>query len=72
MINYPKKKGEEIMADIMRLMGATNNGVVMTEIAKPIPGSGEVRVKVIASAVNAGEEKVINGDFVGRFLHAKT
>jgi NADPH:quinone reductase-like Zn-dependent oxidoreductase len=31
-----------------------------------------VRVGVIAASVNAGEEKVISGDFVGRFLHAKT
>ncbi len=51
-------------------MGVTGDGV--TEIPKPTPGSGEVRVKVIASAVNPGEEKVIGGDFVGRFLHAKT
>ena len=53
-------------------MGATRDGVKMTEIPKPTPGPGEVRVKVIASAVNVGEEKVIGGDFVGRFLHAKT
>ena len=53
-------------------MGATANGVEMTEMPRPMPGPGEVRVEVIASAVNAGEEKVIGGDFVGRFLHAKT
>ena len=55
----------------MRAMGATGDGVEMTEIPKPTPGPGEVRVKVIASAVNPGEEKVMAGDFVGRFLHAK-
>lgn len=44
----------------------------MVEMAKPTPGQGEVRVKVISSAVNAGEAKVISGDFVGRFLHART
>ena len=60
------------MIERMRVMGATKDGVEMAEITKPIPGRGEVRVKVIASAVNAGEEKVVNGDFVGRFLHAKT
>ena len=60
------------MAETMRAMGATGDGVEMIEIPKPTPGPGEVRVKVIASAVNAGEEKVIGGDFVGRFLHAKT
>ncbi len=53
-------------------MAATGDGVGMVEIPTPAPGSGEVRVKVIASAVNPGEEKVIGGDFVGRFLHAKT
>ena len=53
-------------------MGATGDGVEISEIPKPTPSPGNVRVKVIASAVNAGEEKVIGGDFVGRFLHAKT
>jgi len=56
----------------MRAMGATEDGAEMREISKPTPGHDEVRVKVIASSVNAGEEKVIRGDFVGRFLHAKT
>jgi NADPH:quinone reductase-like Zn-dependent oxidoreductase len=60
------------MAETMRVMGATGDGVEMIEIPKPTPGRGEVRVKVIASAVNAAEEKIIRGDFVGRFLHAKT
>ena len=60
------------MAETMRAMAATGAGVEMTEIPRPTPGPGEVRVKVIASAVNPGEEKVISGDFVGRFLHAKT
>jgi NADPH:quinone reductase-like Zn-dependent oxidoreductase len=53
-------------------MGATRDGVTMAAVRKPTPGPSEVRVKVIASAVNPGEERVINGDFVGRFLHAKT
>ena len=60
------------MAETMRAMGATCDGVEMTETLKPTPRPGEVRVKVIASAVNAGGEKVIGGDFVGRFLHART
>ena len=60
------------MVEPMRVMGATRDGVEMSEIPKPTPGQGEVRVKVIASAVNAGEDRVISGDFVGRFLHAKT
>ena len=57
------------MADTMRAMGAAGDGVEMTEMPTPTPGPGAVRVKVIASAVNAAEEKVISGDFVGRFLH---
>ena len=61
-----------VMAETMRAMAALGDGVEITEIPKPMPGQGEVRVRVIASAVNAGEEKVISGDFVGRFLHAKT
>lgn len=60
------------MVETMRVMGATHDGAKMSEIPKPTPGRGEVRVKVIASAVNAAEDKVISGDFVGRFLHAKT
>ena len=55
----------------MRAMGATVDDVGVVEIAKPTPSQGEVRVKVIASAVNPGEEKVISGDIVGRFLHAR-
>ena len=60
------------MTETMRAMGATGVGVEMAEIPRPTPGRGQVRVKVIASAVNAGEEKVIGGDVVGRFLHART
>jgi NADPH:quinone reductase-like Zn-dependent oxidoreductase len=51
-------------------MEATGDGVKMIEIPKPTPGRGEVRVKVIASAVNAGEEKVIKKALIGRFIHA--
>ena len=60
------------MDETMRAMGATGDGVKLTEIPRPTPGRGEVRVKVIASAVNPAEEKLISGEFVGRFLHAKT
>ena len=60
------------MAETMRAMGATADGVSVVEIPKPAPARGDVRVTVIASAVNAGEEKVIGGDVVGRFLHART
>jgi NADPH:quinone reductase-like Zn-dependent oxidoreductase len=58
--------------ETMRAMAVSKNGVELVEIPKPSPGRGEVRIKVIASAVNPAEEKVISGDFVGRFLHAKT
>jgi NADPH:quinone reductase-like Zn-dependent oxidoreductase len=44
----------------------------MIRIPTPIPNPDEIRVRVIASSVNAGEDEVINGSFVGRFLHAKT
>ena len=60
------------MADTMRAMGAGPDGVKLFEIPKPVPGPGEVRIRVIASAVNPGEEKVISGGLVGRFLHART
>ena len=46
------------MNETMRAMEATRNGVNMIEIPKPMPGPGEARVKVIASAVNAGEESI--------------
>ena len=60
------------MIEKMRVMGALQDQVEMSEIPIPLPGRGEVRIKVICSAVNPGEEKVLRGDFVGRFLHAKT
>jgi len=58
--------------ETMRAMAVTPKGVNMVEIPKPKPGQGKVRVKVIAAAINAAEDKIINRDFVGRFLHAKT
>ena len=58
--------------DTMRAMGATAAGVEVFEIPKPEPGRGEVRIRVVASAVNPAEERVIGGDLVGRFLHKKT
>lgn len=60
------------MAESMRAIGITKDGCTIIEIPKPTPGPGEVRVKVISAAVNPAEEKIINGDFTGRFLHAKT
>lgn len=60
------------MAESMRVMASTGSGFEIQEIPKPDAGPGEVRIRVVSSALNAGEEKVIRGDFVGRFLHAKT
>jgi alcohol dehydrogenase len=34
--------------------------------------SGEVRVRVVCSAVNAADHKVLGGQFAGRVLHART
>ena len=56
----------------MRAMAATGGGVELVEVAKPSPGRGEVRVRVVASAVNSAEEKLTSGALVGRFLHART
>jgi NADPH:quinone reductase-like Zn-dependent oxidoreductase len=60
------------MSDTMRAMAIVNKGVEMVEVAQPNPGKAEVRIKVIASSVNPAEKKLVNGEFVGRFLHAKT
>lgn len=57
------------MSEVMRAMEAAGEGVKMIELPKPPPGRGQVRVKVVASAVNAGEEKVISKALIGRFLH---
>ena len=56
----------------MRVMAAAGGVVELKQIPKPSPGRGEVRVQVIASSVNAAEEKLTSGAFVGRFLHART
>ena len=56
----------------MRAMGAGPDGVLLAEVPKPEPGAGEVRIRVVASAINPAEEKLISGDFVGRFLHVRT
>jgi len=66
------KKVKVRMAEKMLVMGVTRAGIEMIEIPKPKPARGEVRVKVIASAVNVGEEKVINKSLIGRFLHSMT
>jgi len=60
------------MVDTMRAMAIVNKDVEMVEVPKPNPQQGEVRVKVIAASVNPAEDKLVNGEFVGRFLHAKT
>jgi NADPH:quinone reductase-like Zn-dependent oxidoreductase len=56
----------------MRAMEISGAAAEPTDIPKPVPDKGEVSVKVIASAVNAAEEKIMGGEFAGRFLHAKS
>ncbi len=41
------------------------------EVDAPTPGQGQVRVRVVSSAVNPADLKVSGGEFVGRFLHAR-
>ncbi|MBL4854358.1 MAG: NAD(P)-dependent alcohol dehydrogenase [Robiginitomaculum sp.] len=60
------------MTETMRAMTITGDGARMVEIPRPLPVRGEVRVKVIASALNPAEVKVINRSFTGRFIHAQT
>lgn len=60
------------MTDTMRAMAATPGGVELCQIPKPKPRRGEVRVRVVASAVNAAEKELINRSFTGRFLHRQT
>ncbi|MFT7623390.1 MAG: NADPH:quinone reductase-like Zn-dependent oxidoreductase [Myxococcota bacterium] len=67
-----KNATDSVTDGLMRAMGASKGGVTQCRVPIPAPGRGEIRVKVVASAVNAGEEKVISGDFVGRFLHVRT
>lgn len=43
----------------------------MIELADPIAGAGEIRVRVHASSLNAADVKVLNGELAGRFIHAK-
>ncbi|HEY3451158.1 MAG TPA: NAD(P)-dependent alcohol dehydrogenase [Myxococcales bacterium] len=43
----------------------------LVELEAPEPGPGEVRVRVAWSAANPADLKVTNGEFVGRFLHAR-
>jgi len=42
------------------------------ELEAPLPGPGQVRVRVACSAVNPADLKVAGGEFVGRLLHART
>lgn len=60
------------MSEAMRAMSATAHGVELVELPKPMPSRNDVRVRVVSASVNPGEEKVLEGGFVGRFLHAKT
>ncbi|NNE70908.1 MAG: NAD(P)-dependent alcohol dehydrogenase [Rhodothermales bacterium] len=54
----------------MRATAAGKDGVEFIELPIPEPEEGEVRVAIKRASVNAGEQKVIDGDFVGRFLRS--
>jgi len=60
------------MSEQMRAMAATGKAVKMVELPRPVPTDNEVRVRVIAASLNPAEQKVIDGEFAGRFIHAKT
>jgi NADPH:quinone reductase-like Zn-dependent oxidoreductase len=59
----------------MKAIGAASTGdltaVEVVELDDPTPGSGQVRVRVHASALNAADVKVLRGELAGRFLHAR-
>lgn len=63
------------MTPAMKAIGAPSRGdlsaLEVVEVPEPEAGPGEVRVRVHASALNAADIKVVRGDFVGRFLHAR-
>ena len=42
------------------------------QIARPVAGRGQVEVRVVASAVNPADHKVLGGGFDGMVLHART
>jgi NADPH:quinone reductase-like Zn-dependent oxidoreductase len=37
--------------------GPASDGLVLAETATPLPGAGEVRIRVIASGINPGDVK---------------
>ncbi|MCP4298509.1 MAG: NAD(P)-dependent alcohol dehydrogenase [Proteobacteria bacterium] len=57
---------------MMKAMSTVNNKIGLVEIPKPQPSADEVLVKIVTASVNAAENKIMNGEFVSRFLHAKT
>jgi len=46
-------------------------GPQLLEVAAPLPGRGQVRVRVASSAMNPADRLVSGGDFLGRLLHAR-
>ncbi len=60
----------------MRAMGIPQAGAIdklgLIEVEPPTLGAGQVTVRVVASAINPADTKVMNGSFTGRFLHART
>ena len=56
----------------MKVMAAKNNTVTLSEAPLPQPGPNDLLIKMVTASVNSAEEKVMGGDFTGRFLHANT
>ena len=59
----------------MRAIGwpraGTKDRPQLLEVDAPLPGHGQVRVRVASSAVNPADLRVSGGEFVGRLLHAR-
>jgi len=59
----------------MRAMGWSRTGSgeapKLFHIDLPEPGAGQVKVKVVCSALNPADRKVAAGELAGRFLHAR-
>lgn len=60
----------------MRGIGVPRAGVLdqlgPVEVERPVVGRGEVEVRVMASALNPADRKVLGGELAGMALHART
>jgi NADPH:quinone reductase-like Zn-dependent oxidoreductase len=59
----------------LRAMGIQRPGALdalgVVELDRPTAARGQVEVRVVASAVNPADLKVLRGELAGRFLHAR-